>query len=611
MLESSAKFKVATELEKFEQVPEEENLKQGEIIYDSLDKVPEEFLSGEEAKPLKYVDVRGNVYNYYWNPLTKAACFVLALEFAERFSYYGLSPEYQAYLQMPEFAGYSVAEAASTAQLMRALGYTWPLISAIFADGYFGVFPTLIVTGIIYTLALILITCAGSTTLFSMWMIPTYFYVLYPAGFGGIKSLVNVMGANQFHPVVHKTSISRFYLLFYLCINIGGLASTAIQVYANSIKAAYKNDPSGLAGPELWKAFMWPAIAFAIGLCIFLMGARRYVYRKPMGSAILELFKVIGSWATTCPPSLQAQKLENGGKYESTFVEDARQFLALVPLLFLSSFFFMMAYWQQDSLIIQQGFEMSSTWGVKSNVLNSFVNPICVCSSIVLLEFGLFPALRKRGREPDHMQKFQLGCVCGVLAMLWGWASDRILKSSWTTNNEANVSVFLSVPVYALVALGEVFANPAALDMAYQVSPESLKAVASGLHGIMSGAVPNFVSAAIMKGLAQFLMDRYGCPTRNPNQDYFATGDPAYLECDTPLKDGSDLYFYYANGTRSDELADIWDYTSVRIDIFYLILMCFPLTGIFALQLAKPYYRSVMHHKDLQMKQLNKKRQAV
>jgi len=603
--ESSASVKALEANETLAVGPEDEQVETE--MYDSLSQVPAEFLSQDENKPLKYVDVKGNVYNFYWNPLTKAASFILALEFAERFSYYGLSPEYQAYLQMPEFAGYSVAEAASTAQLMRALGYTWPLLSAIFADGYFGVFPTLVATAVIYMLALALITVAGSPSLFSMWMIPTYFYVLYPAGFGGIKSLVNVFGANQFHPVIHKTSISRYYIIFYLCINIGGLASTAIQVYANSIKTAYKEDPSGQIGPELWKAFVWPAVAFFAGFLVFLGGVSRYVYRKPLGSAIVELFKVIGGWASSCPPSLEAQKLENGGRFQSTFVEDARQFLALIPLLFLSTFFFMMAYWQQDSLIIQQGFEMSSTWGVKSNVLNSFVNPICVCTSIVLLEFGLFPALRKRGREPDHMQKFQLGCFCGALAMLWGYISDRILKSSWSTDNEENVSVFLSVPVYALVALGEVFANPAALDMAYQLSPDSLKAVASGVHGVMSGAVPNFVSAAIMKGMAHYLMDQYGCPTRNPNQDFFATGDPSLSECDTPLKDGSGLYFIYANGTQSDIPADIWEYTTVGIDKFYLILMAFPLTGILFLQLAKPYYRSVMKRKDEQMKLANQK----
>jgi len=92
--ESSASVKALEANETLAVGPEDEQVETE--MYDSLSQVPAEFLSQDENKPLKYVDVKGNVYNFYWNPLTKAASFILALEFAERFSYYGLSPEYQA-----------------------------------------------------------------------------------------------------------------------------------------------------------------------------------------------------------------------------------------------------------------------------------------------------------------------------------------------------------------------------------------------------------------------------------------------------------------------------------------------------------------------------------
>eukprot|EP00515_Schizochytrium_aggregatum_P020532 CAMPEP_0202113522 /NCGR_PEP_ID=MMETSP0965-20130614/34099_1 /ASSEMBLY_ACC=CAM_ASM_000507 /TAXON_ID=4773 /ORGANISM="Schizochytrium aggregatum, Strain ATCC28209" /LENGTH=277 /DNA_ID=CAMNT_0048683153 /DNA_START=1 /DNA_END=834 /DNA_ORIENTATION=- len=258
-----------------------------------------------------------------------------------------------------------------------------------------------------------------------------------------------------------------------------------------------------------------------------------------------------------------------------------------------------MAYWQQDTLVIQQGFEMSSTWGVQSNELNSFINPVCVVLFAGLLESLIFPWLRKRNMEPSHMNKFILGCFCGILAMLWGSLTDHLLKKDWSTDNEQNISVFWSVPVYALVALGEVFANPAALDMAYKISPDSLKAVAAGVHGIMSGAVPNFVSAAIAAGLSTYLQDGSGCSTRNPNANFFIGTEE--LECETELEDPN-KFFKFANDTNSNIPADIWDYRTVRIKELYIILAIFPAVGIIFIHFSKPFYEDLLRRKDEQMR---------
>ena len=58
---------------------------------EQLQDVPEEFLSGDDKKPLLSRDVDGKEYKHYLRPMIKGAMFILLVEGLERFAFYGVN----------------------------------------------------------------------------------------------------------------------------------------------------------------------------------------------------------------------------------------------------------------------------------------------------------------------------------------------------------------------------------------------------------------------------------------------------------------------------------------------------------------------------------------
>ena len=174
---------------------------------------------------------------------------------------------------------------------------------------------------------------------------------LLPCGMGGVKSLIAVMGANQFHPVLHEeqvyvcvrvrimcaycvcvlcvricafVQITSFYLKFYMVVNTFAFLSTIVNAYANTV------------GDDMWKPFMIPAVAFGLGLTAFLAGSGRFVKRQALGSVWAEALKLGCRAMTTC----KSQRKSRGGETDDAFVDDALRMLSLVPLLLIGCSFF-------------------------------------------------------------------------------------------------------------------------------------------------------------------------------------------------------------------------------------------------------------------------------
>jgi len=544
------------EIDSEQDVPNQPNLDEGEGAIDEC------FLSGDPDKPYVYVDSKGNAYHYYKNPLFKSVVFILGLELLERFSYYILQPEHNRYLTNPVFAGMSVTDASATIKLMSSLGYMWPILSAALCDLKLGLFNGILLFALIYAGALAFFTVSGSPDLYQSWMTPLFYYFWFPLGFGGIKSLISVMGANQYHPVIHANQISSFYVRFYVAINVGAFASTAVNIYATTV------------GDEMWKPFIIPACTFVVGIVVFLVANGRYVKRKPLGSAAVEVSKIACSSMSSCPPSLARQTEENGGKYNSSMVNDTRFVAMMIPLLAVCQLPFMLAYWLNDTVTIFQGMEMEETGGTTSAVLNSFINPICVVSFSLLADYVVYPFLERRNMYPSHLTKCMLGCACGCLSMLYGAGLNFAVKNKWTGNSDEGVSIFAQIPIYAFLALGEILSNPTAMDLAYSISADSLKAVALGINLLFSGMFPNLISGVLIKAMGGFLVDAQGCDSRTS------------AECNSIVVDG--------NGKP------IWDYTTVRFEMVYFVNAVFPFVGIFLIHFMKPYYAKLMRLKQEQ-----------
>ncbi|KAF4710772.1 hypothetical protein FOZ63_022485, partial [Perkinsus olseni] len=134
---------------------------------------------------------------------------------------------------------------------------------------------TILIWSLVYFAGLCLLVAATLEPISEPWMVHTSLLFLISFGAGGIKSCVNVMGAQQYHPKYYQTQ--KFFNFFYACISIGALIG-------------------GVTTPPLLQAygftasFSFPLILFAIGTAVFICGGvtDRFVKREPQGSAVLQ-----------------------------------------------------------------------------------------------------------------------------------------------------------------------------------------------------------------------------------------------------------------------------------------------------------------------------------
>jgi POT family proton-dependent oligopeptide transporter len=192
---------------------------------EDLARVPAEFLSGDAKRPLLSRDEADNTYTHVLKPLFYSVCFILLVELLERLAYYGVVFTQLSYLSGHYDPAWSAnmtsVEASAFVGSSVAITYTMPFVGAIVADSLLGNFWTILLFSLVFYLPGLLMIALSSvpglvSATFPMTMVTWAMLGFYPMGAGAIKACVNVMGAQQYHPVLQKAQIERFYVNFYL-----------------------------------------------------------------------------------------------------------------------------------------------------------------------------------------------------------------------------------------------------------------------------------------------------------------------------------------------------------------------------------------------------------
>ncbi|KAJ4701207.1 Protein NRT1/ PTR FAMILY 5.10-like [Melia azedarach] len=80
----------------------------------------------------------------------RSAYFIIGVEMAERFAYYGIASNLITYLTGP--LGQSTATAAENVNILSGTASLLPLLSAFVADSFIGRYRTIVVASVIYVL---------------------------------------------------------------------------------------------------------------------------------------------------------------------------------------------------------------------------------------------------------------------------------------------------------------------------------------------------------------------------------------------------------------------------------------------------------------------------
>ncbi|EER10319.1 conserved hypothetical protein, partial [Perkinsus marinus ATCC 50983] len=301
----------------------------------------------------------------------------------------------------------------------NAVLYATPLLGSILADTLTGVNFTILGFSILYMLGSVILTLSSVRSTSEPWMVQLPLLGLITVDAGGIKSCVNVMGAQQMHPYEHKELITRFFTYFYASINLGAVIDVIVT-------------PALLQQVGFTASFVFPLAFLVVATIVLVLGdfMNRYVKAKPQGFAVLEVCKVTAFSIARC--SMDKNKESKGGRSKDDFIEYTKVFFYLLPLFVVLIIPFNMAYNNMTTAFRTQGLKMDRNtfgWNMPA-ALMQIVDPIAVVVISVLVDRVLYPWLRKHGRMPRVLVRFCIGSVLGALALISALIVEYVVMAS-------------------------------------------------------------------------------------------------------------------------------------------------------------------------------------
>lgn len=230
-----------------------------------------------------------------------------------------------------------------------------------------------------------------------------------------------------------EVTVQRIMLTFYLLINVGaffGLATT------------YAEKDVGY-----WLAYLLPGILYFMCPVILFFGYKRTVKKPPQGSALTNVFKVIGcafkkngfrklgqkGYLDVAKPSqLTAEGALPPQAPEITwtddFVEDIKRTFEACQI-----FLFFPIYYLNDGGIgniqTSQGSAMITN-GAPNDLLSNF-NPLTIIIAIPILNYGIYPFLRKHKIPFGRITRITFGFVlCALSSVIGAILQWRVYSTS-------------------------------------------------------------------------------------------------------------------------------------------------------------------------------------
>ncbi|KAL8167932.1 hypothetical protein V2J09_009431 [Rumex salicifolius] len=239
------------------------------------------------------VDVKGNVPLRASTGAWKASIFIIAFEFSERLSYYGIATSLIIYLT--KVIHQDIKTAAKSVNCWAGVTTMMPLLGGFLADAYIGRFSTVLFSSIFYLMGLVLLTmsrlipalapckvdpCGDGTRIHEI----VFFLAIYliSVGTGGHKPSLESFGADQFDDNHDEERLKKmsFFNVWSFGLCVGLLIGVTVVVYTQD------NVSWGAADAIL-------TLVMVSSLVIFLLGRPSYRYRKPSGSPFTPMLHVL------------------------------------------------------------------------------------------------------------------------------------------------------------------------------------------------------------------------------------------------------------------------------------------------------------------------------
>ncbi|KAM1489849.1 hypothetical protein ACFXTO_033052 [Malus domestica] len=491
------------------------------------------------------LDHKGNIPIRASTGVWKASLFIVAIEFSERLSYFGIATSLILYLT--RVLHDDLKTAAKSVNYWSGVTTLIPLFGGFIADAYLGRFKTVLFSSIIYLMGLILLCMS--------WFLPSlrpcdtktcheprkihevvFFLAIYlvSIGTGGHKPALESFGADQFdddHREERKQKMSFFnWWNFGLCCGL--LLGVTVVVYVQD------HVSWGVADIVL-------TAVMAVSLAIFIIGRRNYRYRKPTGSPLTPMLQVLVAAIAkrSLPHPSDPAQLYEISKSEKvngrllchteklkfldkaaiisaqnltekpnpwrlatvTKVEEMKLVLNLIPI-WLATLPFGVCVAQTSTFFIKQSATMNR------EVANGFEVPpasiyaiaaIGMIVSVTLYEKLLVPILRRTTRNErgiNILQRIGIGMIFSIATMIaaalvekkrLGFVKSDPIKGSYS------MSVLWLAPQFLIIGFGDGFTLVGLQEYFYDQVPDSMRSLGIALYLSVIGA-GNFLSSLLI-----------------------------------------------------------------------------------------------------------------
>lgn len=474
----------------------------------------------------------GDIVNFRGNPVDKsktggwlAAGLILGSELSERICVMGISMNLVTYLVGTLHL--SASKSANTVSNFMGVLNLLGLLGGFVADAKLGRYVTVAISASICAFGVILLTLTTSipsmrpphcnnprkeqciqanSGQLAMLYISLYTIAL---GGGGIKSNVSGFGSDQFDtsdPLEEKNMV-YFFNRFYFCISMGSLFAVTVLVYIQD------NVGRGLG-------YGISAGTMVIAVIVLLCGTTLYRYKKPQGSPLTVIYRVVLLAFRKRRLSLPAKPSMLNGFYDSkvphtelfrwidkaaivdedviskdnqnnrwivstvTEVEEVKMVMKLMPI-WATSILFWTVYSQMNTFTIEQATFMNRKLG-------TFLVPSGSMSFFLFITIILFTSLNERivvplARQITHktqgitsLQRAGIGLIFSVAGMTVAGIIEKQRRQNYVAHG-TRISAFWLVPQFFLVGAGEAFAYVGQLEFFIREAPERMKSLSTGL----------------------------------------------------------------------------------------------------------------------------------
>ncbi|CAI9783287.1 unnamed protein product [Fraxinus pennsylvanica] len=506
-------------------------------------------IDGEKWVYDSSVDHKGKVPVRASTGAWKASLFIIAIEFSERFSYFGLATSLIIYLT--KVIHQDLKTAVKSVNHWSGVTTMMPLLGGFLADAYLGQFSTVLASSIVYLLGLLLLTMSrlvpGLKPCYSGLCHETskvhevvFFIAIYLISIatGGHKPSLESFGANQFdddHPEEKKKKMS-FFNWWNSGLCCGLLLGVTVIVYI-------QDQVSWAAADIILTAVM------ASTVVIFCMGRPFYRYRKAMGSPLTPMLQVIVAAIAkrnvpypSDPGQLyevpesnktrmrflshtdklkfldkaaiiddkqnKEEEKQNNNPWRLatvTRVEEMKLILNMIPI-WLTTLPFGICVAQTATFFIKQSTTMNR------KILHNFIIPpasvyaLAAIGTIISITFYdrlLVPFLRKvtgNERGLKILQRIGFGMVFSTITMVIAALIERKRLNIVEKNpheGSISMSVLWLAPQFLIIGIGDGFTLVGLQEFFYDQVPDSMRSLGIALYLSVIGAA-NFLSSLLI-----------------------------------------------------------------------------------------------------------------